>query len=72
MKCRDLLPFVGDYATGTVKPAIGRWVRLHEASCPKCHEFLKSLKKTLLLLKNRPAASPTPRLRAALRKKLRS
>ncbi|MDD5658271.1 MAG: zf-HC2 domain-containing protein [Elusimicrobia bacterium] len=70
MRCRRLLKHLSDYLDRDLEPAIRRHIDSHMRDCKPCRTFIRTLRKTLGVLKRQPAARPRAELKAALRRRL--
>lgn len=70
MKCRQMLKHLSDYLDRDLDPALCRHIDSHMKGCKPCVAFIKTLRKTVGVLKRQPGAAPSSRLRAELRRRL--
>ncbi|MBI5240977.1 MAG: zf-HC2 domain-containing protein [Elusimicrobia bacterium] len=71
MKCRDMLKRLSEYIDRELDPSLCRHIDSHMKGCKPCVAFIKTLRKTVGVLKRQPGAAPSVHLRAELRRRLR-
>jgi anti-sigma factor RsiW len=70
MKCRQMLKRLSEYIDRDLDPELCRRIDSHMKGCRPCAAFIKTLRKTVGVLKRQPAQAPCARLRAELRRRL--
>jgi anti-sigma factor RsiW len=57
--CRELFEKLSDYLDGELDPALCSAIEVHLGDCPPCQDFLRSLERTVALVRRLPA-EPLP------------
>jgi len=70
MKCREMLKHLSEYIDRELDPSLCRHIDSHMKGCKPCVAFIKTLRKTVGVLKGQPPQAPSSRLRAELRRRL--
>jgi hypothetical protein len=70
MKCREMLKHLSDYIDRDLDPSICRHIDSHMKGCKPCVAFIKTLRKTVGVLKRQPRAALSSSLRSRLRRRL--
>ena len=66
MNCNDLTAQISEFLDGEVNQEIRRALEDHLKGCPRCAEFLISLKKTIELAKQAPKESLPPEIERSI------
>ena len=70
MKCRQMLKYLSDYVDRDLDPKICAHIDSHMKGCKPCVAFIKTLRKTVGVLKRQPRQGPSAQLKAELRRRL--
>ena len=66
MKCRDLIVYFSDYVDGELDQTTRTIIDSHGCECPPCRAFLKTLHRTVEVVRASPRYPLSPALREAL------
>jgi len=65
-----MLDRLSDYIDRDLDPELCRHIDSHMKGCKPCVAFIKTLRKTVGVLKRQPSQAPSSRLRVELRRRL--
>ena len=71
MNCRDMVDYLSDYLDGELDASIRMTIETHNGECPPCRAFVKTLRRTVEMVRASPCEPLPPALRQALYDALR-
>jgi len=69
--CREMAEWVSDYLEGDLAASLREMIDRHRGDCPPCEAFVRTLAKTVELLRARPQEPLSPERVRALAEALR-
>lgn len=69
-RCLHILRELSAYIDDELPGDICQEIRRHLGACPKCEDFVASLRQTVSLCRHSPASALTPADRALMRRKI--
>lgn len=66
MNCRDMAAYLSDYVDGELDESIRNVIDTHGGECPPCRAFVRTLRRTVEIVRARPREPLSPALRQAL------
>ena len=66
MNCRDMAEYLSDYVDGDLDESIRKVIDSHGGECPPCRAFVRTLRRTVELVRANPREPLPPALRQAL------
>ena len=66
MNCREMAEYLSGYVDGELDESIRKVIDAHGGECPPCRAFVRTLRRTVELVRARPRDPLSPDLRQAL------
>lgn len=70
MNCRKMAEFLSDYVDGELDVSIRSLIEAHGGECPPCRAFVRTLARTVEIVRRQPREPLPPSLKQALVKAL--
>lgn len=70
-KCLEMVDLLSDYIDGNLDAGMRSLIEQHGGQCPPCQSFIRTLKKTVEVVRKQPRSPLPERLRSALAAALR-
>ncbi len=70
MNCREMAGLLSDYVDGELDASLRSIIEAHGGECPPCRAFVRTLARTVEIVRSHPREPLPPELKAALREAL--
>jgi predicted anti-sigma-YlaC factor YlaD len=71
MSCREMAEHLSDYIDGEIREDLRSLIDAHRGDCPPCEAFIRTLARTVEVVRAQPREPLSPSLRRALAASLR-
>lgn len=71
MSCREMAAYLSDYLDGDLRADLRSLIDAHRGDCPPCEAFIRTLARTVEVIRAQPRAPLSPALKQSLAASLR-
>ena len=71
MSCRQMAEYLSDYLDGELSTSLSALIEAHRGECPPCQAFIRTLEKSVSLVRSQPRELLPPALKKKLLEALR-
>ena len=71
MSCREMAEYLSDYLDGELSTSLSAVIEAHRGECPPCRAFVRTLEKSVGLVRAQPREPLPPGLKKKLLEALR-
>ena len=71
LSCREMAEHLSDYLDGELSASLAALIDAHRGECPPCEAFIRTLAKSVQVVRARPREPLSPALRERLLEALR-
>jgi predicted anti-sigma-YlaC factor YlaD len=71
LSCREMAEFISDYIDGDLREDLRSLIESHRGDCPPCEAFIRTLARTVDVVRAQPREPLPPALKRALVQSLR-